>query len=144
MGIERADVIGAYLEGVDAIESRTDSFSAEVWSRATPCAEWTAQELAAHVRTAAVRYHAFFDSALNGERRLLVPLADMDRINAEEMEALPPANGREHITEFARLARSYADRVQHAWDMPIGIMDSFIPAGTALGVEALEFNVHAW
>jgi hypothetical protein len=26
----------------------------------------------------------------------------------------------------------------------VGIMDGFIPAGDALGVEALEFNVHAW
>src|SRR4051812_43550588 len=63
------------------------------------------------------------DCALEGERRLLVPMKDMDRVNADEMDALAPATGPQHIQEFSALAH---------------------PAGVALGVEALEFNVHAW
>ena len=84
------------------------------------------------------------DVGLAGERRLLVPLRDMDRINGEEMAALPAATGPEHITEFVRLARSYGDRAQDAWGVRVGIMDGYIPVGLALGLQALEFNVHAW
>ena len=103
-------------------------------------------DLAAHVRTVAGRYHAFLDRALRGERRQLVPMADIGRVNAEEMAAVPPATATagDHIAEFARLARSYADRVRDGWDTPIGSMDGYMPAGIALGVQALEFNVHAW
>lgn len=144
MGLTQQDLIAAYVEGVDTIAAYAERFTPEQWAGATPCKGWTALDLAAHVRTVAARYHAFLDAGLAGERRLLVPLGQMDQINAEDMRALPADSGPTHINEFVRLARLYVDRVEVSWDTPIGILDGYVAAGLALGVQAVEVNVHAW
>jgi hypothetical protein len=128
-------------------------FTDETWATLTPCPEWRAVDLAAHMRCVADDYHEYLDDApvsrlarlmatSGGPERLARKLA---RQNAAELAALPDGTGPEHIAAFAASARAYAQRILAAWDLPHHrYRDVLVTAGGMLGAACAEWHLHAW
>jgi uncharacterized protein (TIGR03083 family) len=145
--------LAAYHAGVTVICELAAQFTGEAWEAATPCPEWRAADLAAHLRCVADDYHEYLDdapfsrlsrlmAASSGPESLARKLA---RQNAAELAALADATGPEHIVAFAASARAYADRALAVWDMPHHrYRDAVVTAGGMLGAACAEWHLHAW
>ncbi|HEY5988877.1 MAG TPA: maleylpyruvate isomerase N-terminal domain-containing protein, partial [Streptosporangiaceae bacterium] len=143
-----------YHAGVTVICELASQFTGEAdWGAATPCPEWRAGDLAAHLRCVADDYHEYLDdapvsrlarllSSSSGPESLARKLA---RQNAAELAALADGSGPEHIAAFAVSARSYAQRVVPIWDLPHHrYRDTMVTVGGMLGAACAEWHLHAW
>ncbi|HEY7431373.1 MAG TPA: maleylpyruvate isomerase N-terminal domain-containing protein [Streptosporangiaceae bacterium] len=128
-------------------------FTAEAWDAATPCPEWRAVDLAAHLRCVADDYHEYLDDAPASRlARLMASSTSPERLarklarqNAAELAALADGTGPEHILAFAISARAYAQRIVAAWDQPHHrYRDVPVTAGGMLGAACAEWHLHAW
>jgi uncharacterized protein (TIGR03083 family) len=143
----------AYRDGVTVICELAAQFGGQKWAAQTPCAEWRAADLAGHLRCVADDLHEYLDDA-PGSRlaRLMATGAQpgsltrkLARQNAAELAALPDRPPPEHITAFARSARSYADRLGPAWELPHHrYRDVLVTAGGMAGAACAEWHLHAW
>lgn len=139
-------LIGAQREGVDAVTSVAARFADADWSRPSPCTEWSATDLAAHLRATAVRYGALLAEADAGRVTDVAVLQDLAVRNAAAIAALPPASGPEHIEVFAAQAVRLAERVPGAEGTVVQRWrDGTTLSGRHLAaVAVVEWHVHAW
>ncbi len=145
--------LAAYHAGVTVICELAAQFTGEAWEAPTPCPEWRAVDMAAHLRCVADDYHEYLDDApFSRLSRLMAASAGPERLarklarqNAAELAALADATGSEHIAAFAASARAYADRAQQVWDMPHHrYRDTVVTVGGMLGAACAEWHLHAW
>jgi hypothetical protein len=150
---ERVPVLAAYDAGVTAICELAARFDEADWSAATPCLEWRAFELAAHLRCVADNFHEYLDDApASRYARLMATGAHPDtlgrklaRQNAAELAVLPDAPAAEHIAAFADSARRYAARLGPVWDLPHHqYRDAVVTVGGMAGAAGAEWHLHAW
>jgi uncharacterized protein (TIGR03083 family) len=148
-----APALAAYYAGVLVICELAGQFTEEQWALPTPCPEWRAVDLAAHLRCVADDYHEYLDEAPRSRLARLMstgPVAErlarkLARQNAAEMAALPDDGGPEHISAFTMSARAYAQRVWPVWDLPHHrYRDDVVTVGGMVGVACVEWHVHAW
>lgn len=149
----RTRALAAYHDGVTVICQLAGQITDEGWDAPTPCSEWRAIDLAAHLRCVADDYHEYLDDAPASRlTRLMASGAPAETIarklarqNAAELAVLPDASGPEHIEAFAVSARSYARRLQRSWDLPHHrYRDTEISAGGQAGTACAEWHLHAW
>lgn len=145
--------LAAYHAGVMVICELAAQFTDETWETLTPCPEWRAIDLAAHLRCLADDYHEYLDDApMSRLARLMASSTSPERLarklarqNAAELAALPDGTGAEHITAFAISARAYAQRIVSVWDLPHHrYRDVLVTAGGMLGAACAEWHLHAW
>jgi Mycothiol maleylpyruvate isomerase N-terminal domain len=140
----RRAVLGAFLEGVDAIE-HIAARQAEDWTRPTPCPEWTAADLVGHVRCASEDYNAVLDCALGGRTDPVLRSTDLAQHNAARLATLVPAEPLVHVAAFGQDARWFAKRAIGRWHTAIfRACGSDWTVGDYVGFCALEWHVHAW
>jgi hypothetical protein len=143
MGVDRADVLGQYEQGVDAIEAFSSQISGEQWG-ATACGVWSAADLVGHVGLVARWYHETLDRAEAGDASPSVDVATFDEWTRQQVTALAPASPADRVREFVSTAGSYAARLPDDWDLPYGYVRGAISAGQHAALAAIEWNVHAW
>jgi uncharacterized protein (TIGR03083 family) len=145
--------LAAYHAGVTVVCQLAAQFTDETWSAPTPCPEWRAADLAAHLRCVADDYHEYLDDAPVSRLARLMGGGDaperlarkLARQNAAELAALPDATGPEHIAAFTVSARAYAARVGPAWDLPHHrYRDTVVTVGGMFGAACAEWHLHAW
>jgi hypothetical protein len=150
---ERVPVLAAYEAGVTAICELAARFGDADWGAATPCSEWRAFELAAHLRCVADNFHEYLDDApVSRYARLMATGAHPDtlgrklaRQNAAGLAVLPDAPPAEHIAAFADSARRYAARLGPVWDLPHHqYRDAVVTVGGMAGAACAEWHLHAW
>ncbi|HEX9064599.1 MAG TPA: maleylpyruvate isomerase N-terminal domain-containing protein [Streptosporangiaceae bacterium] len=148
-----AGLMTAYDDGVRAVLKIAAGFTQAAWEFPTPCEEWRAADLAAHLRCVAEDYHEYLDEA--PESRLSKLLASgapgpsiarkLARQNAAELAVLPEAMPDRHIAAFARSAASYAIRVTPLLDLPHhSYRGRVITVAGMAGAACVEWHVHAW
>jgi hypothetical protein len=149
---EPAPVLAAYDAGVVAICQLAARFDGISWGDQTPCPEWRACELAAHLRCVVDDLHEYLDDApVSRYARLMATGAHSDslarklaRQNAAELAALPDAPPDEHIAAFAESARRYAARLAPVWDLPHHqYRDAVVTVGGMAGAACAEWHLHA-
>jgi Mycothiol maleylpyruvate isomerase N-terminal domain len=149
---EPAALLAAYHAGVVAICELAARFDPVSWGEQTPCPEWRACELAAHLRCVADDLHEYLDDApVSRYARLMGTGAHPDslsrklaRQNAAELAALPEAPPDEHIAAFAESARRYAARLGAVWDLPHHqYRDAVVTVGGMAGAACAEWHLHA-
>jgi Mycothiol maleylpyruvate isomerase N-terminal domain len=149
---EPAPLLAAYDAGVAAICQLAARFDLASWGAQTPCPEWRAFELAAHVRCVADDLHEYLDDApMSRYARLMATGAHPDsltrklaRQNAAELASLPDAPPHEHIAAFAGSARRYATRLGSVWDLPHHqYRDTVVTVGGMAGAACAEWHLHA-
>lgn len=149
----RTHALAAFHDGVTVICQLAGQITDEGWEAPTPCTEWRAVDLAAHLRCVAEDYHEYLDDAPASRlARLMASGAPAETIarklarqNAAELAVLPDAPGPEHIDAFAFSARSYARRLQRSWDVPHHrYRDADVTAGGQAGAACAEWHLHAW
>lgn len=147
-----APVLAAYDAGVVAICRLAASFDLVSWGAQTPCPEWRAFELAAHLRCVADDLHEYLDEApVSRYARLMATGARPEslarkiaRQNAAELAALPDATPGEHIAAFAISARRYAGRLGAVWDLPHHhYREAVVTVGGMAGAACAEWHLHA-
>jgi uncharacterized protein (TIGR03083 family) len=145
--------LAAYHAGVMVTCELAAQFTAETWQSPTPCPEWRAVDLAAHLRCVADDYHEYLDDApMSRLARLMASSTTPERLarklarqNAAELAALPDGTGPEHIAAFAESARAYAQRIVAVWNEPHHrYRDVVVTAGGMLGAACAEWHLHAW
>jgi uncharacterized protein (TIGR03083 family) len=145
--------LAAYHAGVMVICELASQFNDEGWAAPTPCPEWRACDLAAHLRCVADDYHEYLDDApVSRLARLMETSASPEslarklaRQNAAELAALADGSGPEHVTAFAASARAYAQRTLAVWDLPHhGYRDTVVTVGGMVGAACAEWHLHAW
>ncbi|MGB6456562.1 MAG: maleylpyruvate isomerase N-terminal domain-containing protein [Streptosporangiaceae bacterium] len=150
---EPAPLLAAYDAGVLAICRLAARFDLTTWGAQTPCQEWRAVELAAHVRCVADDLHEYLDDApVSRYARLMATGAHPDwlarklaRQNAAELAALPDLPPEEHIAAFATSARRYAARLGAVWDLPHHqYRDTVVTVGGMAGAACAEWHLHAF
>ncbi len=149
---EPEPLLVAYDAGVVAICRLAARFEEASWGAQTPCPEWRAFELAAHVRCVADDLHEYLDEApMSRYARLMATGAHPDslarklaRQNAAELAALPDAPPEEHIVAFGAAARRYAARLGAVWDLPHHqYRDVVVTVGGMAGAACAEWHLHA-
>src|SRR5581483_9284718 len=144
--------LAAYHAGVMVICELAAQFTVEAWELPTPCPEWRAVDLAAHLRCVADDYHEYLDEApMSRLARLMASSTSPERLarkfarqNAAELAALADGTGPEHIVAFAASARAYAQRIVAVWDQPHHrYRDAVVTAGGMLGAACAEWHLHA-
>jgi uncharacterized protein (TIGR03083 family) len=143
MTVSRDAVLDVYREGVAAIVGYAARMTPETWN-AIACGEWTAAEVAAHVRVVAGWYHAWLDRAERGDASPAFPIGELARRNSEDLRALAPAAPAEHVAAFVASATAYAERLADAWDLAFGYPRGTVTAGQHAALAALEWHTHAW
>lgn len=145
--------LAAFHDGVTVICQLAGQITDDGWEALTPCSDWRAVDLAAHLRCMADDYHEYLDDAPASRlARLLATGAPAETIarklarqNAAELAVLPDASGPEHIEAFAVSARLYARRLQRCWDLQHHRYgDKEITAGGQAGAACAEWHLHAW
>jgi uncharacterized protein (TIGR03083 family) len=136
----------SYADGVDAIVAAATQV--EDWSAPTPCAAWTATDVAGHVLAIARYYNGILDAVESGQPRRDLPRGrGLEAMNARDLAALPATGGPERIGEFATSARSYGDRLASVdWLMVLGYWADLGPLTVAkhTGLAVGEWHIHAW
>ncbi len=144
--MDRARVLRSYGEGVDAIVAAAGQV--DDWSAPTPCAAWTANDVAGHVLTIARYYNGILDAVDAGQPRRDLPRGKgLEAMNARDLAALPASGGPERIQEFATSARAYGDRLASVdWQMILGYWADLGPLTAAehTGLAVGEWHIHAW
>lgn len=145
--------VAAYQAGIMIICELSVALTDGAWQAPTPCPEWRAVDLAAHLRCVADDYHEYLDDApFSRLARLMASSAapqslarKLARQNAAELATLPDSTGPEHIAAFAASARWYARRVPGIWDMPHHRYGgTVVTVGGMLGAACAEWHLHAW
>jgi uncharacterized protein (TIGR03083 family) len=143
----------AYQAGIRAIVEIAAQFTPVSWNAPTPCPEWRAADLAAHLRCIADDYHEYLDEApVSRLSRLMATGASAQSIgrklarqNAAELAALPDAAPEEHIREFARSATRYWARVGPLLRLPHhSYRGRVISVAGMSGAASVEWHLHAW
>jgi hypothetical protein len=141
----RPAVLGAFLDGVSAIELIAVRLAEEDWAGPTPCSEWTAADLAGHVRCAADDYNAVLDGVLCGRIDPVLRGVSLAQHNAARLAALAPAAPLVHVASFGLDARSFAERAAGMFDAAMfRVRGRSWTVGDYVGLCALEWHVHAW
>lgn len=138
------ETLHAFRDGVEGVVRITAAFTEGDWSRSTPCAEWCAGEVAAHLRTTAARYHDELDQAVAGKPATVHTGVDLAQLNARMVKILGSGNGFEHIGVFQELALTFAERLPALWDVRPFASGWLASVGEAAGAMAIEWHVHAW
>jgi uncharacterized protein (TIGR03083 family) len=142
-----------FQDGVTAICGLADRFSGGMWHARTPCPEWRATDVAAHLRCVADDYHEYLNGApVSRYARLMESgvsaqsiARKLARQNAAELAALSDARPAEHIAAFAVTARAYAARLPSVWDLPHHqYRDQWVTVAGMAGAACAEFHLHAW
>jgi uncharacterized protein (TIGR03083 family) len=145
--------MAAYRDGVTVICQLAAQFTDAQWAAPTPCAEWRAADLAAHLRCTADDYHEYLDDAPASRLARLMATGfpaetlgrKLARQNAAELAELPDIPAREQIAAFAESARSYARRLPPLWDLPHHrYRGTVVTVGAMAGAACAEWNLHAW
>jgi uncharacterized protein (TIGR03083 family) len=145
--------MAAYRDGVTVICELAANFTDAQWAAPTPCSEWRACDLAAHLRCMADDYHEYLDDAPASRLARLMATGfpaetlarKLARQNAAELAELPDVPAWEHIRAFAESARSYGRRLPPVWDMPHHRYGgTVVTVGGMAGVACAEWNLHAW
>jgi uncharacterized protein (TIGR03083 family) len=145
--------LAAYRDGVTVICELAAQFGNAQWAAPTPCTEWRAADLAAHLRCVADDYHEYLDDAPASRLARLMATGfpaetlarKLARQNAAELAELPDVPAWEHILAFAESARSYGRRLPPLWDMPHHRYgETVVTVGGMAGVACAEWNLHAW
>jgi uncharacterized protein (TIGR03083 family) len=143
----------AYHDGIRAVLKIAGQFTSQTWNAATPCPEWRAADLAAHLRCVADDYHEYLDDApVSRLARLMATGAHPDTIarklarqNAAELAALSDGTPEEHIAAFAESALRYAARLGPLLRLPHhSYRGRVITVAGMAGVATVEWHVHAW
>jgi uncharacterized protein (TIGR03086 family) len=113
------------LDGMDLFEEGLDQLSAEDWSKPTPCADWTVEELVRHVGDTADRASAF----LRGETwQATASTAAADQRYAEAAKELRGVLAETTLDERwplpsdspnAKLMFHGCDFAVHRWDLAV-------------------------
>ena len=154
--LARCDAVhapAAYLAGIDAVIAIAAGFRDQAWEAATPCAEWQAADVAAHLRCVADDLHEYLDDApVSRLARLMATGARADTIerkmarqNAAEIAALPIVSPHEHVIAFADSARRYLARLDPLLSLPHhSYRGRVITVAGMAGAACVEWHVHAW
>jgi Mycothiol maleylpyruvate isomerase N-terminal domain len=151
--LSRAGVLCAYRDGVTVIRELAAQFTGATWLAVTPCGEWRAVDVAAHLRCVADDYHEYLDDAPASRLSRLMSAAPpvdslarkLARQNAAELAALPDVPGPEHIVAFAESALAYGRRLSRCWDQPHHRYgETEVTVGAMAGVACGEWHLHAW
>jgi hypothetical protein len=143
----------AFYAGVTVVCELAAQFTDGAWAAATPCPEWSAADLAGHLRCVADDLNEYLDDAPASRlARLMATGADparlarkLDRQNAAELASLAEGQGPEHIAAFAASARAYARRIPPVWDLPHHqYRDTVVTVGGMAGAACAEWHLHAW
>jgi uncharacterized protein (TIGR03083 family) len=146
-------LLAAFDAGVAAICQLAARFDLTSWGAPTPCPEWRAFELAAHLRCVADDLHEYLDEApMSRYARLMATGAHPDslarklaRQNAAELASLADAPPEEQVAAFAASARHYAARLGSVWDLPHHqYRDSVVTVGGMAGAACAEWHLHAF
>jgi uncharacterized protein (TIGR03083 family) len=149
----KTDAPATYYAGIRAIVEIAARFTPDSWNAPTPCPEWRAADLAAHLRCVADDYHEYLDEApVSRLSRLMATGASAQSIarklarqNAAELAALPDVAPAEHIVEFARAATRYAARVGPLLRLPHhSYRGRVISVAGMAGAASVEWHLHAW
>jgi uncharacterized protein (TIGR03083 family) len=147
------DAPAAYHDGIRAIVKLAGQFSGQGWNAPTPCQEWRAADLAAHLRCIADDFHEYLDDApVSRLSRLMATGAHPDTIqrklarqNAAELAALPEDPPERHITAFTDSALRYAARLGPLLRLPHhSYRGRVITVAGMAGMAIVEWHVHAW
>lgn len=145
MGFLSDDVLGACLQGAEAVESIAPHLSDTDWSRPTPCEEWNAADLLNHLYCIAEDYNRFLDCLFDEYAGPLLVHDDIAAHNARRIASLPPASPLVRVAEFGLSARSFVSRLPRAWDLPLFPMNGHPwTVGDYAAFCALEWHLHAW
>jgi len=145
--------LAAFHAGVTVVCELAARFTDDGWAAPTPCPEWRAADLAAHLRCVADDFNEYLDDAPASRlARLMATGADPARLarklarqNAAELAALGEGQGPEHIAAFAASARSYARRTPAVWDLPHHrYRGTVVTVGDVAGAVCAEWHLHAW
>jgi uncharacterized protein (TIGR03083 family) len=154
--LARCDAVhapAAYLAGIDAVVAIAAGFGEQDWEAPTPCTEWQAADVAAHLRCVADDLHEYLDDApVSRLARLMATGAHADTIarkvarqNAAEIAALPVVPALEHVTAFADSARRYLARLDRLLGLPHhSYRGRVITVAGMAGAACVEWHVHAW
>ncbi|MGH3322315.1 MAG: maleylpyruvate isomerase N-terminal domain-containing protein [Streptosporangiaceae bacterium] len=151
--LDRQRVLASYLDGIAVISELSRGFAAADWKAPTPCTEWLASDLVAHLRCVADDYHELLDDGPgNRLARLMAPTPPPDKLarhlarqNAAELAALPSVEPPAHVWAFVRSARRHARRLPTVWDEPCFTYGGrSCTVGDHAGVACIEWHVHAW
>jgi uncharacterized protein (TIGR03083 family) len=143
----------AYQQAIDAIVELAACFTDASWNAPTPCPEWRAADIAAHLRCVTDDYHEYLDDApVSRLTRLMATGAPADTIarklarqNAAELAALPDVPPAEHIAAFAESAARYTSRLLPLLPLPHHSYRGRVITVAGMGGAALvEWQVHAW
>jgi uncharacterized protein (TIGR03083 family) len=147
------DAPATYYAGIRAVVEIAARFTLDTWNAPTPCPEWRAADLAAHLRCVADDYHEYLDEApVSRLSRLMATGASAQSIgrklarqNAAELAALPDVAPAVHILEFARSATRYAARVGPLLRLPHhSYRGRVISVAGMAGAASVEWHLHAW
>ncbi|SEG81499.1 Mycothiol maleylpyruvate isomerase N-terminal domain-containing protein [Thermomonospora echinospora] len=148
---DRHRLLESYQDGVRAIQGL--AARVEDWSVPTPCAEWTALDLAGHLRCVAENQLEYLQDAPDSRLAKLfaqnapsaVLIRQQARQNAAELAVLPAESGPERIMTFTVSAGAYADLVPDAWDRTHLIYrGTKYTVGDHVGATCVEWHLHAW
>jgi Mycothiol maleylpyruvate isomerase N-terminal domain len=145
----RFDVLSSYDDGVAAIAQH--SSHVVDWSARTPCAEWTANDLAGHLLSIVRYYHRLLDASLAGTPITGLPRGrDLADMNSADLGRLDDSTGTERISLFVSSAGAYGTRLAEigdpGWWLTLGIWEGLGPltVGQHAGIAIGEWHVHAW
>jgi hypothetical protein len=150
---EPVRLLAAYEAGIAAVCRIAAQFDGSSWAAPTACTDWSAFELAGHLRCVADDLHEYLDAApVSRYARLMGTGAHPDslarklaRQNAAELAALADAPPAEHIAHFAASARRYATRLLPVWDLPHHqYRDVVVTVGGMAGAACAEWHLHAF
>ncbi|TNY36335.1 maleylpyruvate isomerase N-terminal domain-containing protein [Thermomonospora catenispora] len=148
---DRHRLLESYQDGVRAI--RRLAAQVEDWSVPTPCTEWTALDLAGHLRCVAENQLEYLQDGPDSRLAKLfaqdapsaVLIRQQARQNAAELAVLPPESGPERIMSFTVSAGAYADLVPDAWDRThLVYRGTKYTVGDYTGAACVEWHLHAW
>ncbi len=144
--------LAAYDAGVAAICRLAARFDDASWAAPTPCPEWRACELAAHLHCVADDFHEYLDDApVSRYARLMATGAHREKLerklarqNAAELAALSDTTPAEHIAAFADAARGYASRLRPVWQLPHHqYRGTVVTVAGMAGAACAEWHLHA-
>jgi uncharacterized protein (TIGR03083 family) len=152
-GPGRLAVPGAYQQAITAIVEIASRFTLATWNAPTPCPEWRAADLAAHLRCVTDDYHEYLDDApVSRLTRLMGTGAHADTIarklgrqNAAELAALPDVPPEQNIEAFAESAARYTARLVPLLRLPHhSYRGRVITVAGMGGMACVEWHLHAW
>ncbi|REF00221.1 maleylpyruvate isomerase N-terminal domain-containing protein [Thermomonospora umbrina] len=148
---DRHRLLDSYQEGVRAI--RGLAARVEDWSAPTPCTEWTALDLAGHLRCVAENQLEYLQDAPDSRLATLfaqnapsaVLIRQQARQNAAELAVLPTESGPQRIMTFTVSADAYADLIPDVWDRThLVYRGTRYTIGDHVGAACVEWHLHAW